>query len=91
MFASTFQLTDCLRACMYVCAYVCMYVRMYVCMYVRTYVCMYVCTFGSEVQVQDGHRRNSLRQGTRMQLPLSLECRFCQNKHSKCIVTDGYR
>ena len=46
-------------------------------------------TFGSEVQVQDGHRHNSLRQGTHMQSPLFMECRFCQNKYSKCIVTDG--
>ena len=29
-------------------------------------------TFGSEVQVQDGYRRDSFTQGTHMQLPLSL-------------------
>ena len=34
----------------------------------------------------DTSRRNPLRQGTHMQLPLSMDC-FCQNNYSKCIVT----
>ena len=42
----------------------------------------------SEVQVEDGHRHNSLKQGTHMQLPLSMECHLCQNNYT--IVTDGY-
>ena len=47
-------------------------------------------TFGSEVRVRYEHRRNPLRQGTHMQLPLSMDC-FCQNKYSKCIVTVASR
>ena len=47
-------------------------------------------TFGSKVQVQYEHRRNPLRQGTHMQLTLSMD-RFCQNKYRKCIDTDGSR
>ena len=46
--------------------------------------------FGSEVRVRYEHRRNPLRKGTHMQLPLSMDC-FCQNKYSKCIHTDGSR
>ena len=58
--------------------YTCIGIYRYVCtacMYVNIYVCMY---------------SMYNRQGIHMQLPLSMECHFCQTKYSKCMLTFCY-
>ena len=78
--------------CVYVCMYACrMSVAMCRCMYTYVHImsvaqlvreCIWrmetLETFGSEVRVRYEHRRNPPKQGTHMQLPLSMD-RFCQN------------